>query len=42
MRAVRDTMIMAPPLVMTKENVDELIEKASRCPDLTAKDIGVG
>jgi len=42
MRAVRDTMIMAPPLVMTKENVDELIEKASRCLDLTAKDIGVG
>ena len=42
MRAVRDTMIIAPPLVMTKENVDELIEKASRCLDLTAKDIGVG
>ena len=42
MRAVRDTMIMAPPLVMTKENVDELIEKANRCLDLTARDIGVG
>jgi putrescine---pyruvate transaminase len=42
MRAVRDTMIMAPPLVMTKENVDELVEKARRCLDLTAKDIGVG
>jgi putrescine aminotransferase len=41
MRAVRDTMIMAPPLVMTKANVDELIEKARRCLDLTAKDIGV-
>jgi putrescine aminotransferase len=34
-------MIMAPPLVMTKANVDELIEKARRCLDLTAKDIGV-
>jgi putrescine aminotransferase len=42
MRAVRDTMIMAPPLVITKEQVDELIEKARRCLDLTAADIGVG
>ena len=42
MRAVRDTMIIAPPLVMTKENVDELVEKARRCLDLTAKDIGLG
>ena len=41
MRAVRDTMIMAPPLVMTKEDVDELVEKAGRCLDLTARDIGV-
>ena len=41
MRAVRDTMIMAPPLVMTKEDVDELVEKAGRCLDLTAKDVGV-
>ena len=42
MRAVRDTMIMAPPLVMTKEDVDELVGKARRCLDLTARDIGVG
>ena len=42
MRAVRDTMILAPPLVMTKEDVDELVEKARRCLDLTARDIGVG
>jgi putrescine aminotransferase len=41
MRAVRDTMILAPPLVMTKEDVDELVEKARRCIDLTARDIGV-
>jgi putrescine aminotransferase len=38
---VRDTMILAPPLVMTKEDVDELVEKAGRCLDLTARDIGV-
>jgi putrescine aminotransferase len=41
MRAVRDTMILAPPLVMTKEDVDELVEKARRCFDLTARDIGI-
>ncbi|MEX0734417.1 MAG: aspartate aminotransferase family protein [Steroidobacteraceae bacterium] len=42
MRAVRDTMIMAPPLVMERKHVDELVEKVRRCLDLTAKDIGVG
>jgi putrescine aminotransferase len=41
MRAVRDTMIMAPPLVMERKHVDELVEKARKCLDLTAKDIGV-
>jgi len=41
MRAVRDTMMMAPPLVMERGHVDELIEKARRCLDLTAADIGV-
>ncbi|MGH8197939.1 MAG: aspartate aminotransferase family protein [Steroidobacteraceae bacterium] len=41
MRAVRDTMIMAPPLVMERKHADELVEKARRCLDLTAKDIGV-
>ncbi len=42
MRAVRDTMVMAPPLVMERKHVDELVEKARKCLDLTAKDIGVG
>jgi putrescine aminotransferase len=42
MRAVRDTMIMAPPLVMERKDVDELVEKARRCLDLTAIDIGIG
>jgi putrescine aminotransferase len=41
MRAVRDTMIMAPPLVMERQHVDELVEKARKCLDLTARDIGV-
>ncbi len=35
MRAVRDTMICAPPLVITREQIDELAEKAWRCLDLT-------
>ena len=35
MRAVRDTMIIAPPLVISREQVDELLEKAWRCLDLT-------
>lgn len=42
MRAVRDSMIIAPPLVIERAQVDELVEKARRCLDLTAKDIGVG
>ncbi|MEX1994868.1 MAG: aspartate aminotransferase family protein [Steroidobacteraceae bacterium] len=42
MRATRDTMIMAPPLVIERAQVDELVEKARRCLDLTAADIGVG
>ena len=39
MRAVRDTMVIAPPLVMQRGEIDELIEKAWRCLDLTARDI---
>ena len=42
MRATRDTMIMAPPLVIGRSEVDEMIEKARRCLDLTAADIGAG
>ncbi|MFD1260531.1 aspartate aminotransferase family protein [Entomomonas asaccharolytica] len=38
MRAVGDTMIIAPPLVITKTEVDELIEKAVKCLDLTWQD----
>lgn len=35
MRAVRDTMIIAPPLVMTRDHADELIDKARRSLDMT-------
>ncbi len=35
MRAVRDTMIVAPPLVITRGQIDELAEKIRLCLDLT-------
>jgi putrescine aminotransferase len=35
MRATRDTMIISPPLVITREQIDELAEKTWRCLDLT-------
>lgn len=41
MRAVNDTMIMAPPLNMTREHIDEMIELANKCLDLTAKELGI-
>lgn len=37
MRATGDTMIIAPPLIITTAQVDELIEKAHRALDDTAK-----
>ena len=35
MRAVGDTMIISPPLVITKDEIDELVTKARKCLDLT-------
>ncbi len=35
MRAVGDTMIMAPPFICTREQIDELVDTALRCLDLT-------
>jgi len=37
MRAVGDTMVAAPPFVLTHEEADEMIEKAWKCLDLTMK-----
>jgi putrescine aminotransferase len=37
MRAVGDTMIISPPLVICFAEIDELIEKARKCLDLTLK-----
>ena len=41
MRAVGDTMIIAPPLVISQAEVDELVEKARKCLDLTLRDLSV-
>ena len=42
MRAVGDTMIVSPPLIVEDKHIDELVEKAWKCLDLTAKSIGAG
>ncbi len=39
MRAVGDTMIISPPLVITKEQIDELVDKARRSLDDTLKSV---
>jgi len=39
MRAVGDTMIVSPPLVVEKQHVDELVDIAWRCLDLTAESL---
>jgi putrescine aminotransferase len=40
MRAVEDTMIISPPLVITKSEIDELCELAGQCLDETLATIG--
>lgn len=39
MRAVRDTMIIAPPLVITHAQIDELVEKARLALDQTHEEL---
>jgi putrescine aminotransferase len=39
MRAVGDTMIISPPLVISKAEIDELVDKARQCLDLTAEQL---
>ncbi len=39
MRAVGDSMIISPPLVLTKSEVDQVIDRASRALDKTLKTI---
>jgi putrescine aminotransferase len=35
MRAVGDTMIVSPPLIVEDRHIDELVDKAWKCLDLT-------
>jgi putrescine aminotransferase len=39
MRAVGDRMIVAPPLVMTCAQIDEMVERIASCLDLTLADV---
>ena len=41
MRAIRDTMVLAPPLIITEKQTELLLRKAQLCIDLTAKDLGI-
>jgi putrescine aminotransferase len=40
MRAIRDTMVCAPPFIVTEAEIDELVAKARDAIDRTAKDYG--
>jgi putrescine aminotransferase len=40
MRAIRDTMVTAPPLTISKAEIDELVARAKGAIDNTAKDLG--
>ena len=39
MRAVGDRMIIAPPLVMTREQIDEMMGLIVKCLDATLDDL---
>ncbi len=39
MRAVGDKMVVSPPLVINHEQIDELVEAAARCLDLTQQQL---
>jgi len=41
MRATGDRMLLSPPLVMNKSEIDELVEKAALCIGLTARELGM-
>ena len=40
LRAVRDCMVMSPPLIMEKKDIDEMLNRARRALDATARDLG--
>jgi putrescine aminotransferase len=40
LRATNDSMLLSPPLVISRTQVDELAEKAWKALDLTARELG--
>ncbi|MEQ9607362.1 MAG: aspartate aminotransferase family protein [Kiloniellaceae bacterium] len=40
-RAVRDTMVLSPPLIISKAEIDELVVRLGKAIDLAAKDLGI-
>ena len=40
MRAIRDTMVLAPPFIISEAEVDEIVAKPKDAIDRTAKDLG--
>ena len=40
MRAVRDTMVLSPVFTITEDEIDELVVRAKRAIDATARDMG--
>lgn len=40
MRAIRDTMVLAPPLTISEAEIEEIVAKAKEAIDRTAKDLG--
>lgn len=40
-RAVRDIMVVSPPLIITRAEIDEMVARLAKSIDLTAKDLGV-
>jgi putrescine aminotransferase len=41
MRSIRDCMVFSPPLTFGHVEIDLLVERARRCIDLTAEDLGL-
>ena len=39
MRAVGDKMVVSPPLIIDNRQIDELVELAFRCLDITQREI---
>ena len=40
MRAIRDGMVLSPPLIVTEAQIDEIVDKARRSLDQTLVAIG--